>query len=341
MHWKLVVPFLRTKQQVWIHSCIESPHHSFDVITADYNHDRSRAGTSAREWLDFLAQALRAWYQAALSRQKPVGFITAFPQTTACVGLIKRLVFSRAPIIAWCFNLGQRFEGLRGRMAAFAFSGVDLFVVYSRREIDIYGEMFAIPRERFVFIPFTEELVEPQFTEDLDHPFILSMGSANRDYRTLLAAVAELGLPTTIIAGAHATAGLEIPPNVTIKSGLSLAECLELCQRARLNVVPLDTDEVASGQVTVRHVMGFGKPVIATQSIGTEDYIDSGSNGILVPPRDPAALAHAITQLWDDPARRATMGQAARNWIDEHADIGLAPRKLLELMENIRMARPA
>jgi glycosyltransferase involved in cell wall biosynthesis len=340
MHWKLVTPFLLTKDQPWIHQQVGSPHHDFDVITADYVHDRSRRNTSGREWLDYLRHAARGWFAGLMSAKQPVGYITAFPQLAVFVGLAKRLTGSKAPIVAWFFNLGKTYDGRKGRLAAYCLASVDVFIVYSTREIENYSRMLGLPRERFVFVPFTEELVDPQFTEDPDDPYVLSMGTANRDYRALLQAVATLGLRTIIVAGPHALADLDIPPNVTVRSGLSLSDCHALCQKARVNVVPLDTDETASGQVTVRDAMMFAKAVVATTSIGTEDYIENGVTGILVPPRDPAALAAAIKALWDDPAKRQSLGAAARAWVLANASFDIGPQRLLEVLERIRLARP-
>jgi glycosyltransferase involved in cell wall biosynthesis len=47
-----------------------------------------------------------------------------------------------------------------------------------------------------------------------------------------------------------------------------------------------------------------GVPVIATDVPGTRDLIRDGENGLLVPPKDPVALAEAIERLWKDPPLR-------------------------------------
>ena len=339
MHWKLITHFLTDKNQPWMHDDVGSPHHSFDIIVADYVHDRSREKTSGREWLIYLRQAIRGWIAARRSSE-PVGFITAFPPHAVCVGLLKRLTGSNAPIIAWSFNLSQTFAGAKRRLAAFALARVDTFVVFSKQEITTYSDMLGLPRDRFCFVPFSQEMVAVDHAEDTASPFILAVGTANRDYATLLQAVAALGTRTIIVSGPHAVEGLAAPPNVEIRSGLTEQQCNALCQQARLNVVPLDTSNTASGQVTVRNAMMFGKCLIATHSIGTEDYVEDGVTGVLVPPRDAAALTQAIRQLWDDPVKRSALGSAAMAWINEHAHYRVGPERLLELLERARLARP-
>jgi glycosyltransferase involved in cell wall biosynthesis len=336
MHWKLVAAFLRDRDQPWIHQRVPSAQHSFDAVIAGYHHDRSRKATSLRQWVRQWQHAWEAWERARRCTEQPFGFVAVFPPLAVCIGLLKRLTGSPAPVVAWSFNLGRAYGGVRRRLAAFALRRVNLFVVHSRREIDIYAAMLGLPSERFTFVRFAEELADPGCSEDRDDPFVFAAGSARRDYATLVEAVRPLGARTVIVAGRDALRGLALPPNVTARSGVSLAECHALCQRARVNVVPLDNEETASGQVTVRYIMLFGKPVIATRSIGTEDYIEDGVTGILVPPRDPQALRAAIRRVWDDPGRYAAMGAAGRDWMLRHADFADYPARLLEALERAR-----
>jgi glycosyltransferase involved in cell wall biosynthesis len=338
MHWKVITHFLTSKDQPWIHHDVRSAHHSFDVIPADYPHDRSRKSTSGREWLLYLRQAVQGWIAAGRSPEKPVGFITAFPPHAVCVGLIKRLTRSKAPIIVWSFNLSQTFEGAKRRLAIFALARVDTFVVFSRQEVTTYSEMLGLPRERFRFIPFSQEMVAVEHPEETASPFIVALGTANRDYATLLDVVEQLGIRTIIVTGPHAVAGLQVPANVEIRSGLTEQQCNALCQQARLNIVPLDTRDTASGQVTVRNAMMFGKCLITTRSTGTEDYVEDSVTGVLVPPRDAAALKRAIEDLWDNPLKREAMGAAARAWIDQNAHYEVGPTRLLELMERAHVS---
>jgi glycosyltransferase involved in cell wall biosynthesis len=58
--------------------------------------------------------------------------------------------------------------------------------------------------------------------------------------------------------------------------------------------------------------MAQGVPCIGTEVGGIPELIENGVSGLLVPPRDPEALAEALLCLADDPSLRFRMGDAAR-----------------------------
>lgn len=57
--------------------------------------------------------------------------------------------------------------------------------------------------------------------------------------------------------------------------------------------------------------MAHGTPLVATRVGGLPDQIEDGVTGLLVPRRDPQALATALGELLGDPARRDRMAAAA------------------------------
>jgi len=318
MHWKVLTPWWNSGGSAddWIPGQISPPTQHFDVVPAPYIHDpyRSRKNTSTKQWCDYLLHALWGWLTALRVREEPVGFVTAFPQLAVTVGLIKRVSRSRAPVLAWCYNMGKTYEGLKGRLARFSLRGIDLFVVHSRKEIQTYSEWLGLPPDRFVFVPLSVALIERTKPEDEDNPFVLAMGTANRDYRSLIDALEPLEYPTIIVAGEHAMAGLHVPKNVQIRSGLTIHECHDLCERARVNVIPVRNQTTASGQVTLLEAMMFGKAIVASRCPGTEDYVQDGVTGVLFPPGDIVALREAIRALWTDSALRQRLGSAAREY---------------------------
>ncbi|MEU6105315.1 glycosyltransferase family 4 protein [Streptomyces flaveolus] len=63
---------------------------------------------------------------------------------------------------------------------------------------------------------------------------------------------------------------------------------------------------------TVQEAMASGVPVVAPAAGGPLDLVAHGRTGLLVPPRDAAAVRDAVWSLAADPARRAAYGAAGR-----------------------------
>ncbi len=68
---------------------------------------------------------------------------------------------------------------------------------------------------------------------------------------------------------------------------------------------------------TLLESMAAGIPVVATAVGGTPEVVEDGVTGILVPPRDPLAMADAVCRLLDQPDMAAKMGGAGRERIAE------------------------
>ena len=64
--------------------------------------------------------------------------------------------------------------------------------------------------------------------------------------------------------------------------------------------------------------MSAGLPLVATASGGLSETVRDGVEAIIVPRRDPQAIAAALTTLLQDPELRETMGQAARERYESH-----------------------
>lgn len=87
--------------------------------------------------------------------------------------------------------------------------------------------------------------------------------------------------------------------------------------------------------LVVLEAMAAGLPVVATAVGGTPEVVVDGVTGLLVPPRDPAALAQAITRLLRNPDLRRKMGRAGRERVTEHFSVEQMVRKTESLYEQL------
>lgn len=335
MHWLLSAPFIeKPAVDGWLQPFVPGTRHTFQTVPAPYRHDRSRRRTNAAQWLDYFSHGAATW---SASKQQPAdtGIITLFPQLPLTVGLHKRLTRRTTPLLAWTFNLGGIYGGAKKTLARFALHSVDRFIVHSRREIASYSEWLDIPPDRFRFVPLQRPVKPINFAEDESSPFVLSMGSARRDYRLFFEVMADLAYPTIVVAGEQALEGLRVPRNVTVHHNLSINQCHELAQKARINVVPIDNPTTASGQVTLVESMMYARPTIATLSIGTEDYVEDGETALLVPAGDHDSMKLAIRSLWEDEQRRKNLGLAARKHVEDHLSDEAAGRTLALILDEL------
>jgi glycosyltransferase involved in cell wall biosynthesis len=76
-------------------------------------------------------------------------------------------------------------------------------------------------------------------------------------------------------------------------------------------------------------------PAVATDVPGVREVIEPGANGLLVPPRDPSALAEAMHQMMRMPlAARLRFGHHARRHTTMHFDIETVLDRWEDLYEN-------
>ncbi|MFH1465695.1 MAG: glycosyltransferase [Pseudomonadota bacterium] len=87
--------------------------------------------------------------------------------------------------------------------------------------------------------------------------------------------------------------------------------------------------------VALMEAMARGVPVVSTTVGGIPELIEDGRTGLLVPPRDPAALRAAIGRLAADPALCRALGAAAREEVRATRDPGARTRALRALLEGL------
>jgi glycosyltransferase involved in cell wall biosynthesis len=91
-----------------------------------------------------------------------------------------------------------------------------------------------------------------------------------------------------------------------------------LLGRASLFVLPSQSEGIS---LTVLEAMARGLPVVTTLVGGNPEVIEDGRTGLLVPARDPVALARGIFHLAGNHGQAQLIGRAARQRVETHFDV--------------------
>jgi len=79
--------------------------------------------------------------------------------------------------------------------------------------------------------------------------------------------------------------------------------------------------------------MAMQLPVVSTRTAGIPEMVVDGQTGLLVPERNPAALATAVRALLSDPARARQMAIAGRSYAERRFDRRITTKALLRLFD--------
>ncbi|HXG41033.1 MAG TPA: glycosyltransferase [Candidatus Limnocylindrales bacterium] len=123
---------------------------------------------------------------------------------------------------------------------------------------------------------------------------------------------------------------------VTLAGRLSYPEVVARYREAAVFALPSivtpegDRDGIPN---VILEAMAAGVPVVSTPVSGIPEVVRDGGTGLLVPERDPTALADAIERLLDDEALADRLGHAGQAFVRAEFDIERSVERLLETFE--------
>ena len=230
---------------------------------------------------------------------------------------------STKTIVAVNAPLSLKVGGVRARMLfSLACKATDRFLEAWPAEADDLHTVLRVPRRKIFLLPPNKVPVD------------LDLVRANKDMRANHSPFERKDIPIIITAGrlsygkrldillraaqllaSRITFNLVIVGDGPLREGLQqLASSLGIRQRtfflgfqtnpwkfiARAAVFVISSD-VEGGPMVLVEAMACGVPVVATRApFGPEHIISNGESGLLVPTRDPPALANAIWRLLVD-----------------------------------------
>jgi glycosyltransferase involved in cell wall biosynthesis len=110
----------------------------------------------------------------------------------------------------------------------------------------------------------------------------------------------------------------------------------DLLSEAAISVLPSLSEGTSN---TLLESMAAGIPVIATRVGGNPEVIEDGVSGLLVPPRDSAALAAAVGCLLEDDGLATRLGQAGMRRVSELFSLERSVRETEHLYQRLVEAK--
>jgi glycosyltransferase involved in cell wall biosynthesis len=106
---------------------------------------------------------------------------------------------------------------------------------------------------------------------------------------------------------------------------------------AAVDVVALTSDREGT-PLALMEAMAAAKPIVATNVGGIPDLVEDGVHGLLVPPRDPSALADALGRLLGDALLRDALGRNGQERQRQEFDVGVAVKRVEAIYEELIVA---
>ena len=258
-----------------------------------------------------------AWSLAAAGRPRPfvVGTVhSSRVRSEEDRDLVRRLTPRMDHLIAVSRAIVRKIED-EGRV------GAPISLVYNGVDLARYAEPLACCTLHGEFpIPVGSPIVGvvARLEPEKGHPTLLEA------WPTVLAAVPDAHL--LIVGEGSQRQALEAQAR-------SLADSVTFTGRrddvpavtAALDVAVLPSYREAQG-LSILEAMALSRPVVASEVGGIPEMIEHGRTGILVPPRDPDALATSIIRLLTDHPYADTLGRAGRDLVHERFCLELMVR---------------
>jgi glycosyltransferase involved in cell wall biosynthesis len=263
-----------------------------------------------------------------LRTERPAVFHAHMNWPFACARALALAALARIPAVTATLQVFPRtLEPARRYKQQIAWSGVDRFLAVSDHVADGLTRVFGIAslkvrvvRNGIVIATYqcpAKASLRASLLKGPQRGLVLTVGRLHeqKGHRYLLEAATKVPNATFVFAGdgplredleAQART-LNLGDRVVFLGHRDdVAELLAACD---IFVLP----SLFEGYpLSVMEAAAAGKPIVATNVGGTDEAIQSGENGLLVPSADPDALAQAINDLLRDPIRAEQLATSAK-----------------------------
>lgn len=237
------------------------------------------------------------------------------------------------------FNSGAE-EGYALRLMRFASKSIDGVIYHTSSQKQYYERFYPWLVGKSRFIPFGTDL-EFFRMEDADppaDPYMICVGSAKRDWKTLIEAYGKLDTPVHLrLVGHvdHSYAGIE---GVEQLPEVPVCELMEQICGASFCVLPLESFPYSYGQMTLMQQIALGKCVIAADVPSLADYIENGVTAITYPAGDAEELAKKLKWAIDNPKETDAIARRGMEFLAERRNETIMAEEIEKFILSVREA---
>lgn len=229
---------------------------------------------------------------------------------------------------------------LRLALLRFALKKVDAIVLNATGESEYYSTILDLPQDRFHFIAWPSNISEPELISE-SSGYFLAVGRSLRDWDTFFEAVAKTPCRYIVIASSGDAATFPSLKNVIVKTEVERQEYLNILRGAKGVILPLKPTIRSTGQASFLEAMAYGKPVIASDVVGVNDYLCHEKNALLCQPQDEGALRDAIMRIEDDPFLRDRIAEAGYHSINDKFNKAKYGENMMRIITDLLLEKTA
>lgn len=211
--------------------------------------------------------------------------------------------------------------------------------VNSKQYVEDYARRFRVSIKKFFVLhdPVQTQRKTPyQFRDS----YVFCGGEAQRDWESLFTAAEQLPEMkfVCIARRKYFDPQLSPPANVELHFDTDYDTFFHYMRNASIVAIPLKS-ELASGLIILLEAALMSKPIIATRTPSTSNYIIDNDHGILIDRGNPDQLRDAIKELYPNRTLQKKLADNLLAFLMEHHSHARYTSRLIEIIQAINVKK--
>lgn len=261
-------------------------------------------------------------------------------QSGIVLSLWRRLFPTKAKHVVFdigAFNSGAE-KGPALHLMQFASKSIDGVIYHTSSQRTYYERFYPWLAGKSRFIPFGTDMdyFNMEDRPPSEAPYMVCVGSAKRDWNTLIAAYEKSDTTVRLKLIGHADRRYEGISGVEQLPVLPIRELMEQIWGAAFCVLPMESLPYSCGQMTLMQQMALGKCVFAADVPSFADYIEDGVTAITYPHGNAEALAERLKWAVSHPRERDAIARRGAEFLRERCNEKIMAEEIEAFLLSVR-----